>query len=218
MTAVRLLSFLALAGVLAGVATAAVANDPKKVIKPAVQARAKTISVKRSDLPARGWTAEPANPSKSTPRCSFYNPDESHLTENGDFNSPEFKDANGSYVSSTVGIFVSAQQAKTGYLAVVRPALPKCLAELITTSSKPGVIKVTASGPLAFKHYGDRSAAFRIAFTVKSGNARVPAFIDVVAMNSGAVVAAIFFGSVLNPLPPAFELRIADRVASRIHS
>jgi len=208
MTTVRLLSVLALAGVLAGVATAAVANDPKKDIKPAVQARAKAIGVKRSDLPGTAWRKEPANPSKATPRCSFYNPDQSHLTENGDFNSPEFTAPSGTYVSSTVGIFVSPQQAKTGYLAVVKPALPRCLAELIAKSSKPGVIT----------QYNDRSAAFRVALKVKSGNAKVPAFIDVVAINRGAVDTAIFFGSVLNPPTAAFEQRVVDRVAARIAS
>ena len=218
MTTVRLLSVLALAGVLAGVATAAVANDPKKDIKPAVQARAKAIGVKRSDLPGTAWRKEPANPSKATPRCSFYNPDQSHLTENGDFNSPEFTAPSGTYVSSTVGIFVSPQQAKTGYLAVVKPALPRCLAELIAKSGKPGAIKVTAAGPLSFKHYSDRSAAFRVALKVKSGNAKVPAFIDVVAINRGAVDTAIFFGSVLNPPTAAFEQRVVDRVAARIAS
>ena len=214
----RLLAVLVLAGVLAGAAAAAVAGEPKKDIKPAVQARAKAIAVKRSDLPGTDWKTQPGNPSHATPRCSFFNPDESRLTENGDFNSPEFTAPNGTYVSSTVGIFVSAQQAKTGYSAVVRPALPKCLAELIAKSGKPGAIKVTAAGPLGFKHYGDRSAAFRIAFGVKSGAARVPAFIDVVAINRGAVVTAIFFGSVLKAPTAAFEQRIVDRVSARISS
>ena len=218
MTPVKLVASLVLAGVLAGAAAAAVTNDPKKDIKPAVQARAKAISVKRSDLPGTSWTATPAGQQGKTPQCSYYNPNQSHLTENGDFDSPEFKAPNGSYVSSTVGIFVSPQQAKTGYLAVVKPALPRCLAELIAKSSKPGVITVTTAGPLGFKQYNDRSAAFRVAFKVKSGSAKVPAFIDVVAINRGAVDTAIFFGSVLNPPTAAFEQRIVDRVAARIAS
>jgi hypothetical protein len=218
MSAVKLLASLVLAGILAGAAAGAVASDPKKHIKPVVQARAKAISVKRSDLPGNEWKTQPGNSSHDTPRCSFFNPDESSLTENGDFNSPEFTAPNGTYVSSTVGIFVSAQQAKTGYLAVVRPALPKCLAELIAKSGKPGAIKVTAAGPLSFKHYSDRSAAFRVAFGVKSGTVRVPAFIDLVAMNRGAVVTALFFGSVLKAPPSAFEQRIVDRVSARISS
>ena len=121
-------------------------------------------------------------------------------------------------MSSTVGIFVSSQQAKSGYLAVVRPALPKCLAALIAKSGRPGAIKITSAGALAFKEYNDRSAAFRIAFGVKSGSVRVPAYIDVVAMNRGPIVMAIFFGSVVQPLTAAFEQRIVDRVAARIAS
>jgi hypothetical protein len=215
---VRVLAVLGLFAVLTAVATAATANDPKKVIKPAVQAKAKAIAVKRSDLPGSGWKAGPAEPSKATPRCSYYNPDQSHLTENGDYTSPNFTRSDGTYVSSTVGIFVSAQQAKTGYLAVVRPDLPKCLAELVVKSGPAGSIKITSAGPLAFKQYQTRSAAYRIVFSVKSGKTNVPAIIDVLAINSGAVDAAIFFGSVLKPPPAAFEQRIVDRLAARITS
>jgi hypothetical protein len=218
MSAVRLLALLVLGGVLAGTAAGAVASDPKKDIKPAVQARAKAIAVKRSDLPGTSWKAGPGGQTGKTPQCSFFNPDESRLTENGDFSSPEYTAPNGTYVSSTVGIFVSAQQAKAGYLAVVRPELPKCVAELIAKSGKPGAIKITSAGSLAFRSYPTRSAAFRIALGVKSGGVHVPAFIDVVAMNRGAVVTAIFFGSVVNAPTAAFEQRIVDRVAARIAS
>ena len=78
------------------------------------------------------------------------------------------------------------------------------------------MIKVTAAGPLRFEHYSDRSAAFRVAFKVKTGGAKVPAFIDTIAINRGAVVTAIFFGSVLNAPTAAFEQRIVDRVSARM--
>src|SRR5438105_11999242 len=89
----RLLLGLLAAGVVSltvvAVATAA-KGDPKKVIVPAVQAKAKAINVRLSDLPASGWRARKASTSTSNPRCSSYNPDQSDLTENGDAHSPEF--------------------------------------------------------------------------------------------------------------------------------
>jgi hypothetical protein len=123
----RALAVLGTFAALAGVALAAPAKEPKKVIKPAVQARAKRIAVQLKDLPGTGWKAVPASTDQSSPRCSYYNPDQSHLTENGDYTSPDFTKPDGTYVSSSIGIFVSAPQAKSAFGAVVRPALPRCL-------------------------------------------------------------------------------------------
>jgi hypothetical protein len=44
----------------------------------------------------------------------------------------------------------------------------------------------------------------------------VPATIDLVAINQGAVDAAVFFGSAGQPVPASFERQIVARVAGRI--
>jgi hypothetical protein len=120
------------------------------------------------------------------------------------------------YVSSSIGIFVSAKQAKTGFSLVVRPQLPRCLGELVAKSGAPGHITVHSAGKLAFRHYGDQSAAYRVVFYVKSGTNVVPATIDVFAINQGAVDAAVFFGSAGRPVPASFEKQIVGKVAARI--
>jgi hypothetical protein len=169
-------------------------------------------------LPGLGWKAGPASKDKSSPHCSYYDPDQSKLTENGDYTSPDFTRTDGTYVSSTVGIFVSAQQAKTGFAAVVRPELPRCLGEIIAKSGAPGSIKVKSAATLAFPHYGDTSVAYRVVFTVKSGKTLVPAVIDVIAINQGAVDAAVFFGAAGQLVPASFERQIVGKVAARIAS
>jgi len=83
---------------------------------PAVQAKAKAINVQLSDLPGTGWKPHVSNSKGSTPRCSYYEPDQSDLTENGDADSPEFTLASGSFVSSSTGIFVSAKQGRADAL------------------------------------------------------------------------------------------------------
>lgn len=210
--------FAAVTTVTAAALAAAPAKDPKKVIKPAVQARAKRIAVKMTDLPGFGWKAGPASKDKSSPHCSYYDPDQSKLTENGDYTSPDFIRTDGTYVSSTVGIFVSAQQAKAGYAAVVRPELPRCLGEVIARSGAPGSIKVNSAATFAFPHYGDASVAYRVVFSVKSGKKLVPAVIDVIAINRGAVDAAVLFGAAGQTVPASFERQIVGKVAARIAS
>src|SRR5262249_50913245 len=62
---------------------AAASGQPNKAIIPAVQARAKAVNVQRSDLAGSGWAPHPSTSSGETPRCSYYTPDQSDLTENG---------------------------------------------------------------------------------------------------------------------------------------
>ena len=214
----RALAVIALLATLAGVAAAAPSREPKKAIKPAVQARAKRILVSLKDLPGFGWKIGPSQADRSSPHCSYYNPDRSKLTENGDFNSPDFTRPDGMYVSSAVGIFVSAAQARTAFSAVVRPELARCLGEIVAKSGAPGHITVHSAGTLAFPHHGDRSAAYRVVFYVKSGKNLIPATIDLVAINESGVDAAIFFGAAGQPVPAVFERQIVGRVSARIAS
>jgi hypothetical protein len=216
--AMRLLAALGVFAALAASASpfAATSKEPKKVIVPAVQARAKRIAIQLGDLPGLGWKSSPAQSDRSSPRCSYYNPDRSRLTENADYISPDYTRADGIYVSSSVGIFVSAQQAQTAFGLVVRPQLARCLGESVAKSGKPGAIKLHSAGKLAFARYGDRSAAYRIVFLVKSGNDFVQAMIDIVAINKGPVDAALFFSSAGQPVPPSIERKVTGAVAARM--
>jgi hypothetical protein len=201
---------------LAGAAAAAPQSRPRQAIKPAVQARAKRIAIGLADLPGLGWHSKPAQSDRANVRCAYYDPDQSKLTENGNYTSPDFTRADGLYVSSTVGIFASAAQAKTSYGLVVRPALARCLGESVVSSGVKGHISLFSVGPLAFPPRGYRSAAYRIVFSVLNGGQRVPATIDLVAINKGAVDVALFFSSAGQSPPADMERRVSAAVAGRI--
>ena len=210
----RLLAVLAVAVFAATAAAATGGTEPKKEIKPAVQARARAISLHRSDLPGSNWTSSPPSPSgRPEPDCSYFRPDQSDLTENGDVDSPTFHHPDGSQVETSVGIFVSSAQAKTAYGRLVQPAFPRCVADILR---KTGGITVRSTGTLAFPRFGDRSAAFRISLLVKSGNQKVPVVLDVVAVNEGKVDVGFFFTGVGTRFTPAFERLIVRRVTARI--
>lgn len=216
MTGVRLLALLAVSAFACAGAAAASAKEPRKVIRPALQARAKRIAVRIDDLPGFGWKAEPPQSDRAGAHCSYYAPDQSRLTENADFTSPDFTRSDGLYLSSSVGIFVSARQARQAYDLVVQPALPRCLGENVAKSGAPGHIVLRSAGKLAFPRYGDRSAAYRLVFLVRSGTQRVPATIDLVAVNKGAVDVTLFFSSAGQPVPAGMERAIAAAVADRM--
>jgi hypothetical protein len=212
----RLLVLIAALLAVAGVAAAAGSKDPKKVLTKAGQAQARAINVHSGDLTGTGWKSSPATSNKgSTPKCSYYDPDQSDLTENGDLDSPTFSAPNGSEVSSSTGVFLSSAQASTAFKRVVQPDLPRCLAELLVKGGG-GKIAVVSSKALAFPSYGSRSAAYRISATYKNGGTKVPVILDVVAATKGKVDVAVFFTAPLRAFSPKFEQRVVGRVVGRI--
>jgi len=217
---VRLL-LVALVSLIVVSVAAAAPGDPKKVIVPAIQAKAKAINVQRSDLPGKGWKAGPQSSKSSTPRCSTYNPNQSDLTENADVDSPEFSLPSSSSVSSSTGIFKTAAQGRTAYSRVVIPKLPGCLAEIFQKGAGgPSKVTILSAGPMAsFPKLADRSNAFRIAASFKaSATQKIPVFIDLVVLNRGKVDTVIFFLGIGGSFSSSFERALATRVAGRMAS
>src|SRR5262249_5708593 len=160
----RVVGVFVLALLVTSSATAATSGKPKQAIIPAVQAKAKAINVKLSDLPTGvGFKAKPSSPDTGTPTCSYYNPDQSDLTENGNAKSPNFTLASGSFVASSTSIFKTASQGRTAYARVVQPKLPACLAEAFRKGAGTGAITVVSAKEIAFPTLAERSNAYRIA-------------------------------------------------------
>ncbi len=215
----RLLAGIAIALVAVGAASAATSKEPKKDIIPAVQAKAKAINVKLSDLPKASWKVNPPDQSNSsTPTCSFYNPDQSDLTENGDATSPQFTLPSSSFVSSNTSIFQSAAQGRTAYARVVQPKLPQCLAQIFQKGAGgPSKVKIVSAGPQAFpKLTGtERSNAYRIAADFTQGKQTIHTYLDVVVLNRAKVDSVLFFAGITAPFNKSFEASLAQTVAAR---
>lgn len=212
----RIVAPLAVALAVAGAAAASTSSEPKKDILPAVQAKAKAINVRLSDLPAAaGFKAKPGSPDKGTPKCSYYNPDQSDLTENGDAKSPEFTLPSSSFVASSTSIFKSASQGRTGYARVVQPKLPKCLAELFRKGAAPTKVTIVSAKERAFPKLAERSNAYRIQATVDAGGRKIGVFYDVVVFNRAKVDTVIFFAGIGGSYNDSFEQGVAKAVAAR---
>jgi hypothetical protein len=213
---VKLVACLGAALVVIGVAAAANPHLPKKVIIPAVQAKAKAINVRISDLPPGDWTAKPAAPDTGTPHCSYYNPDQSDLTENGDANSKELTAPTSSFVSSSTSIFKTAAQGRLAYKRVVQPKLPKCLAEIFAKgAAKTFKVKNLSTSTRQFPKLGERSNAYRISADFVSASGTISVYLDVVVMNRAKVDVVVFFAGIIRPFTDAVEQSVAGKVAAR---
>jgi hypothetical protein len=206
---------LLLAAVLVPVALAA-KGDPKKQLTKADQILAHQINLHASDFPA-GWTGKPSSSSKeSTPRCANYHPDQSDLIETGDVDSFDFSKADGSLISSTVGIYKTEGMAQAGYLRVAQPQLITCFGELFKKSAAPNKVTIVRAGSMPFPVIGLRSNAWRLSTRATVQNQTVPITIDVVAFNSGRTDVALFFLGVGKPISSSLEQSLAHKVEDRI--
>ncbi len=211
-------------GVAALVAVGGVAlgagGQPGKALRPADQALARSIVLRRSDLPA-GFQGSPASPSQGeVPRCKGFMPDESDLTLRGQASSPDFsRSGNLPLVSSSADVWSSAAQAKADFQRVVRPGLSSCLlttvAKALKATAPKGVSYVAVSGSLRpLTGLGQQAATVRLVFTGVSGSSRIPLIADYYAIRKNRVTALII---TLN-LQTSYALghRLAALVASRL--
>jgi hypothetical protein len=209
---------LGLAGLVAAVVVPAglsSGGEPQKRLTKADQAKARAVALHKSDFPA-GWVGKPnTNTSQDTPRCSTYNPDQSDLIETGDVDSPDFTRADGSFVSSSVGIFKTKKMARTGYARVARPRLASCFGELFKKGAAPATVQLLQVGPLAFRGLGDRTNAYRLRANVTLRSTTIPVAIDIVTFNRGRVDVAMIFLGIRTALPASFEQSLATKVAAR---
>jgi hypothetical protein len=213
---VRLTVLIVVALVLVATAAGAGPHQPKKVLLPAVQAKAKAINVKLSDLPRAGWVAKPAGPDQGNPRCSYYNPDQSDLTENADVNSPQFTLPNSSFVSSDTSNFKSAAQGRTAYVRVVQPKLPKCLAEIFRKGTgQPQNVTIVSAAARSFPKLAERSNGYRIVADFRTSAGKVRTVLDIVVMNRAKVDVVLFFAGINFVFKDSFERSVAAKVAAR---
>lgn len=211
----RIVAVAALAAAVVVPVALASNGEPQKRLTKADQAKARAIALRLSDFPT-GWVAKPnTNTSQDNPRCSNYNPDQSDLIETGDVDSPDFARADGSFVSSSVGVFKTAAMAKTGYSRVARPQLASCFGELFTKGAVPAKVELLHVGAVPFRRVGDRSNAYRLTANVTLQGTTIPVAIDIVTFNRGRVDAAMIFLGIRNPLPKSFEQSLAVKVAAR---
>jgi hypothetical protein len=201
-----------LAAAVAVPAALAAGGEPQHQFTKADQAKARKVSLRLSDF-AAGWTAKPdTSNSNASPKCKSYNPDQSDLVETGKYNSPDFSRSDGSFVSTTTGVFKTVAMAKTGYARVAKPQLPKCFGELLGKQAKTTVY---AAGPLTFPKVGERSNAYRLSVGITAQGTTVKATIDFVLFNKARTDVAIIFFAIGGPLPSSLEQQVSALVASR---
>lgn len=199
---------LALALVLAVAGTALAARgDPDKQIRPADQARAKTMLLRPADFnPA--FTARPSSGGSGDFYCAAL--DESDLTLTGEARSQSFT-ATTEYVTSTSYVYASRSDSNASWRRGTSAAGEQCLRVGLRGQFQGTGVQLVSFRQLSFPTRGQRSAAYR-AIATQQG---LRLYLDVVAMQVSRAQAAVIYVSALSPPPPSELRRLTGLVAKR---
>jgi hypothetical protein len=114
-------------------------GDPKKELKPADQAYARSILLRRADLPKGTWAATPTDFSQANPRCVVAHYSLSALTVNGEagFTYAGSPATGGvAVIESGAHVFLTAAQAKRAFGIVTSTGLARCGATAVAAAIK----------------------------------------------------------------------------------
>ena len=206
-----------LAAVLTGAALAAT-GDPVKHHTAADMAKARSIVFKLREL-GPGWRRDTSQQTDDSPRCSYFEIDESDLVETG-YAEGTFNDSSGATLGSEASVYKTVAHAQATWSRHVRPALARCLAdELRREAAKDGdTIAIVRTGKLSFPKVSPRTAAYRllVRLTPKGRTTAIPLTFDLVFLERGRILT--FLGVVTaGATPPAsLDLPFARLLDSRM--
>jgi hypothetical protein len=197
---------LVLALVLAGSAVAG-RGDPQTRIRPADQARAKSMLIRAADMNA-AFRAIPVAADPTRAYCAAL--DESDLIVTGLANSPSFT-ATTEFVVSRSYVYESRADANASWRRGTSAAGQSCVRRDMVAQLRGTSTRLVSFELLPFPRLASRFAAYRIVAS-RDG---VRLYLDLIAMQHSRAEVAIVYGAALTPPPAEEERRLARLVERR---
>ena len=201
------------------VATAASSRDPrleKLQLRAVDVAVAKRITLKQGDVGA-SWR-QTRIPTSSGERlvCPGFNPDLSRFTITGQASSG-FTRTSGASIFSSVEVYESPADAIGDFRVGAKPIVANCLKRSLERQLKASAlvkVSVPFAGVVPAPRVGDRRIAYRIVARLETSNTQLDVYLDVVVVQRGRSIAALFFTGPKQSLPG--QAQIASSVAARM--
>jgi hypothetical protein len=192
-----LLLIVAAAALVWAAVAAGAAGDPRKAFTAADQAYARSMLLRRADLPGRpaSWHARKTDFGQPNPPCFVQHHSLAALTETGEAGF-EYGVAGGAGVESDAHVFSTAPQAARAFAVVSTPGLARCfgatLAAQARKSLRAATVRLGAIRPIALRS-SVAARAYRVPILLRS--ARGKATLDLVVVNAqrGRALAALSF-------------------------
>jgi hypothetical protein len=211
----RLVLIPLLLGSLLLVATAG-ARDPRLEqvkLNAADTALAKRIALKPRDVGAT-WRSSTV-PESEQLQCPGFNPNLSRFTITGKA-TRAYTQPTGASIVSAVEVYESRADAVGDFRAAATPAVARCLKIALEREFGAGAVpvRVRSAKVVPAPRVGDRRIAYRVIASLTAGGASLNVYFDVVVVQKGRSIVALFFTSPIRPL--ARQSRLATTVASRM--
>lgn len=198
-------------------AVTAAARDPRLEqlrLNAADNALARKIAVKQSEV-GPGWRKVAIPDSNEQLTCPGFNPNLSRFTITGKATTA-YSQPTGASVVSAIEVYESRADAAGDFRAAATPAVARCLKFALEREFAAGSVpvRVRSARVVAAPRLGDRRIAYRVVAGIDTGAQVLNVYFDVIVIQRGRSIAALFFTAPLRPLPR--QRPLAARVASRM--
>jgi hypothetical protein len=208
----RFLAFLVVLALLPAGSAFANHFDPKKRIRPADQARAKAMLLRKSDL-APGYDVGSKGDSAHL-NCAPL--DESDLTLSGEAESPMWIGGL-TFISSYANVYTSVSDANASWRRSTSAAGRRCVATEFQRLAGTSGVRLVSLKQVPFARVAPRTIAFRLLFELRAQGGATLA-IDLVALSRSRAQAYFLVASAAGVPSKAEELRLARILAERMAS
>jgi hypothetical protein len=179
-------------------------------------ALAKRITLRPGDVGASWRPIRIPNSSGERLVCPGFNPDFSRFTITGKASSG-FTRTSGASIFSSVEVYESQADAIGDFGVGAKPIVANCLKRSLERDLKAGAlvkVSVPFAGVVAAPRVGDRRIAYRIVARLETANTQLDVYLDVVVVQRGRSIAALFFTGPKQSLPA--QAQIASSLAARM--
>jgi hypothetical protein len=207
----RLLAFVVLLALLPAGSALADHFDPQRKIRPADQARAKAMLLRKSDL-APGYAVGSKGGSAHL-NCAPL--DESDLTLTGEAESPMWIGGL-TFISSYANVYRSASENDASWRRSTSAAGRRCVASEFQRLAGTSGVRLVSLRELPFTRVAPRTVVYRLLFELQGQGGALT--IDLVALARSRAQAFFLVASAAGAPSKAEELRLARIVAGRLAS
>ena len=200
-------------------ATAASGRDPrleKLQLRATDVALAKRITLRQRDVGASWRPVRIPNGSGERLVCTGFNPDFSRFTISGKASSG-FTRTGGASILSSVEVYESQADAIGDFRVGAKPIVANCLKRSLERELKAGAlvdVSVPFARVVAAPRVGDRRIAYRIVARLEAASTQLDVYLDVVVVQRGRSIAALFFTGPKQSLPA--QAQIVSSVVARM--
>jgi hypothetical protein len=211
--------------VLAGSAAAA-PGDPRKALKAPDEAYARSVLVRRAELPPGRWSVTPTDFTQPNPPCQVAHYNFSALTVNGEagltYTSGGGLPARGAVVESDADVFLTAAQAARAFATVTSSGFARCTASGLVAALRAGGASAqllrTGTVATAFRGSGRRvvGGGFGLVLRVAGSGGASTLEVTAIALRRGRLIATLGIVRPYSSRPwqplPGLEAKIAARM------